>query len=221
MDTNLHANQIDQLIDRLSPLWADPRERSLLAKMVQALDDRYGLSGKMALEPGVADILAQMTGRLAGAFGNLSGLHGLKILDIACGSNSSRAPAAVHVNTPFGKLTLGHPPKGYTALFEPWFCRMLLELGADPVGVDMGDLEREAFTHHRADLGQTGALDFLPEHSFDALQDSRLFGSPEFTAQFPRSADRLQVAREIRRQERRLLKPGGILIHSDALDLVG
>jgi hypothetical protein len=48
-----------------------------------------------------------------------------------------------------------------------------------------------------------------------------LFGSPEFTAQFPRSADRLQVAREIRRQERRLLKPGGILIHSDALDLVG
>ena len=221
MNTNPYANQLDQLIARLSPLWANPKERSLLAKMLQALDDRYGLSAKIALEPGVADILAQMTGRLASAFGNILSLPGLKILDIACGSNSSRAPAAVHVNTPFGKLTLGHPPKGYTALFEPWFCRMLLELGADPVGVDMGDLDREAFTHHCADLGQPGALDFLPEHSFDALQDSRLFGSPEFTAQFPRSADRLQVAREIRRQELRLLKPGGILIHSDAQDLVG
>ena len=221
MNTNPHANQLDRLIDRLSPRWPDPQERGLLAKMVQALEDRYGLSAKIALEPGVADILDQMTGRLAGAFGNLSSLSGLKILDIACGSNSSRAPAAVHVNTPFGRLTLGHPPKGYTALFEPWFCRMLLELGADPVGVDMGDLERETFTHHRADLGQPGALDFLPKHSFDALQDSRLFGSPEFTAQFPRSADRLQVAREIRRQEHRLLKINGITIHSDARDLVG
>jgi hypothetical protein len=111
MNTNPHANQLDQLIDRLSPLWADPRERGLLAKMVQALDDRYGLSGKIALEPGVADILDQMTGRLAGAFGNLSSLHGLKILDIACGSNSSRAPAAVHVNTPFGRLTLSPPQR--------------------------------------------------------------------------------------------------------------
>ena len=221
MNTVPHANQLDQLIARLSPLWTDPRERSLMSKMLQALDDRYGLSAKIALEAGVADILAQMAGRLASAFGNLSSLYGLKILDIACGSNTSRAPAAVHVNTPFGKLTLGHPPKGYTALFEPWFCRMLLELGADPVGVDMGDLEREAFTHHRANLGQPGALDFLPEHSFDGLQDSRLFGSPEFTAQFPRTTDRLLVAREIRRQELRLLKPGGILIHSDARDLVG
>jgi hypothetical protein len=93
---------------------------------------------------------------------------------------------------------------------------MLLELGADPVGVDSGDLERETFKHFRVDLGQAGALDFLPSRSFDAVQDSRLFGSPEFTAQFPNPADRLRVAVEIRRQEERLLKAGGIIIHSDA-----
>ena len=63
-------------------------------------------------------------------------------------------------------------------------------------------------------------LDFLPAHSFDAVQDSRLFGSPEFTAQFPDHADRLQVAQEIRRQERRVLKPDGIVIHSDAGELL-
>ena len=155
-------------------------------------------------------------GRLTRSFGRLSDLKGRRILDIACGSNSSRAPSRLRIHTPLGQLLLGRPRKGYTALFEPWFCRILLQLGADPVGVDIGDLEREDFTHYRVDLGQTGALDFLPAQSFDAIQDSRLFGSPEFTAQFVHSADRLTVAREIRRQERRLLKTNGILIHSDA-----
>jgi hypothetical protein len=220
MDTKFQSHPFDQLLTRLAPLFNTPPEHALLSEMLKALDARYILAQKIAREPGVADILFQMTGRLAAAFGKLSNLSGLKILDIACGSNTSRAPAAVHVNTPFGNLVLGHPPKGYTALFEPWFCRMLLELGAAPVGVDMGDLESESFSHHYANLGQPGALDFLPDHSFDALQDSRLFGSPEFTAQFPRGADRLQVAREIRRQERRLLKPDGVIIHSDARNLV-
>ena len=152
---------------------------------------------------------------------NYPHLPGKSILDIACGSNTSKFPGSIRVNTPFGVKTIGRPSKNYTALFEPWFCRILLELGAHPVGVDMGDLEAEAFTRYRVDLGQTGALNFLPDHSFDAVQDSRLFGSPEFTAQFPHPADRLQVAREIRRQERRLLKPGGTIIHSDAQEITG
>jgi hypothetical protein len=142
-------------------------------------------------------------------------------LDCSNDSNSSRAPAALLINTPFGRVTAGRASRGYTALFEPWFCRLLFELGADPVGVDRGDLEAEIFTHYLVDLGKTGALDFLPGHSFDAIQDSRLFGSPEFTAQFPDSRDRLQVAREIWRQERRLLKIGGLIIHSDAQELAG
>jgi hypothetical protein len=89
-------------------------------------------------------------------------------------------------------------------------------LGAIPVGIDFGDLEHEDFEHYRVDIGKTGALDFLPNQSFDAVQDSRLFGSSEFTAQFPNPADRLKVAQEIRRQEQRLLKADGIVIHSDA-----
>jgi hypothetical protein len=63
-------------------------------------------------------------------------------------------------------------------------------------------------------------LDFLPDHSFDAVQDSRLFGSPEFTAQFPNQADRLKIAQEIKWQEQRLLKANGIVIHSDAEGLL-
>jgi len=130
-------------------------------------------------------------------------------------------PASVYVNTPFGDRRLDRATEGYTAQFEPWFCRILLELEANPVGIDMGDLEGETFEHYRVDLGQVGALDFLPGHSFDAVQDSRLFGSPEFTAEFPDPGDRLNIAAEICSQEHRLLKAGGLVIHSDAAELTG
>jgi hypothetical protein len=211
----------DQLIAILSGLAKDQVDRVLIANMITALDDKYDLSKKMTREPGVEEIITQMVGRMANAFGRLSNIHGKRILDIACGSNTSKAPSSIYINTPFGEKRIGRPTKGYTAQFEPWFCRMLLELGAYPVGIDLGDLQREAFEHYRVDLGQKGALDFLPSHSFDAIQDSRLFGSPEFTAQFSDPADRLKVATEIRSQERRLLKAGGRVIHSDAEELTG
>jgi len=205
-----------RLISNLDRLWKDQPDQALIAKTVQALDTRYDLNRKMAHEPGVEEIILQMVARLANSFGNLSNLQNKKILDIACGSNTSKLPASLHITTPFGAASFGRSNRGYTALFEPWFCRILFELGATPVGVDFGDLEHEVFLHHRLDLGKIGALDFLPDHSFDAIQDSRLFGSPEFTAQFPHQADRLKVAREITRQEHRLLKIDGIMIHSDA-----
>jgi SAM-dependent methyltransferase len=208
-------NRTDRLIAGLSGMWEDEQDRARIAKTIQALDTRYDLEQKLAREPGVAEIIAQMTGRLARSYARLADLQGKRILDIACGSNTSKLPASLHLKTPLGELSVGGS-KGYTALFEPWFCRILFELGATPVGVDFGDLEEEAFTHYKVDLGKTGAMDFLPEASFDAIQDSRLFGSPEFTAEFPKESDRLKVAHEIVKQEQRLLKPGGIIIHSDA-----
>ena len=141
------------------------------------------------------------------------------ILDIACGSNSSKLPPSFFLSSLFGGRSV-RTNKGFTALFEPWMCRMLFELGATPVGIDFGNLEGEVFIHHQVDLGKPGALDFLPDHSFDGIQDSRLFGSPEFTAEFPLQADRWKVAQEIVRQEQRLLKEDGIIIHSDAMQFV-
>ena len=220
MRQELNDKKRDRLIANLSRLWKDQPDRDLIAKITQALNTRYDLYRKMASEPEVEEIIEQMVGRLAHSYGRLSALQNKRILDIACGSNTSKLPASLYVNTPFGQMSIGRANKGYTALFEPWFCRILLELGATPVGVDFGDLEQELFIHHRVDLGKAGALDFLPGHSFDGIQDSRLFGSPEFTAQFPHPADRLKVAQEIRLQEQRLLKVDGIIIHSDAAALV-
>jgi hypothetical protein len=138
-------------------------------------------------------------------------------LDIACGSSTSKAPSSIYIDTPFGEKRISTADtENYTAQFEPWFCRVLLHMGAYPTGIDFGNLEGEAFEHYCVDLGQPGALDFLPDRSFDAVQDSRLFGSPEFTRQFPDPTDRLKVAAEIHRQEQRVLKADGRVIHSDA-----
>ena len=207
---------LDRLISNLDRLWSDEQDQTQLANTIHELDARYDLGRKIVDEPGVEDVIQQMFGRLVIVFGKLSSIQGKKILDIACGSNTSKAPESLHIHTPFGKKTIARTNNGYTAQFEPWFCRILFELGAEVVGIDFGDLDHELFTHYRVDLGQIGALNFLPDQSFDAIQDSRLFGSPEFTAQFPDKADRLKIAQEIRRQEQRLLKANGIVIHSDA-----
>jgi hypothetical protein len=210
---------IEGLITNLTRLTKRETDRILLSEVVQALDQRYDLANKIAKEGGLAEIIQQLFGRLLAAYDDLSCIKGQRILDIACGSSTSKAPVVVHVKGPFGNTKIhNHSTSGFTAQFEPWFCRILLELEAQPVGVDIGDLEGEAFEHYNADLGMIGALDFLPSQCFDGVQDSRLFGSPEFTKQFPRRADRLKIAEEILRQERRLLKPSGVVIHSDAKD---
>jgi hypothetical protein len=205
------------LISTLKRLVKADLEKPEVDSIIHSLDERYGLSAKIVREPGTQEILEQLFGRLMKAFEGIKQLKGKRILDIACGSNNSKAPPLLKISTPFRLKNVTVPGSGLpSALFEPWFCRLLLEMGAQPVGVDLGDLGSEAFEHYQVDLGQIGALGFLPGHSFDALQDSRLFGSPEFTAQFPDRVDRLKIAAEIRQQERRLLKQGGIVIHSDA-----
>jgi SAM-dependent methyltransferase len=184
-------------VGELAALGRTPSDRALLDRAIGQLDARYHLGRKIAAEPHLAAIMAEFVTRLTDAFGPLSAVQGRTVLDIACGSNSSRSPVTGLE----------------TAEFEPWMCRLLLELGARPVGIDIGDLAGEAFENHRVDLGVPGALDFLVSESFDAIHESRLFGSPEFRAAHAPATERIR--REVHRQERRLLRPGGILIHSD------
>ena len=187
----------DGPLRELAALGRTPSDRELLGHALHELDVQHRLASKIAAEPHLAAIVAQFAGRLMDAFGPLSTIHGQAVLDIACGSNSSRSPVT-------GMRT---------AEFEPWMCRLLVELAALPVGIDIRDLEGETFVHHQLDLGVPGALDFLATGSFDAVHESRLFGSPEFRAAHAPATERIR--REIHRQERRLLRPGGILIHSD------
>lgn len=213
--------KLDNLMTLLSNLTNTSEERDLVVNALKALDDKYALSQKIAREPGLEEIIKQLMGRIYQAHGTFAMLNGKRVLDIACGSSTSKAPSFVFVNTPFGEKRIPiSNTDGFTAQFEPWFCRILLELGVDPVGIDLGNLDGEAFEHYHVNLGQSGALNFLADHSFDAVHDSRLFGSPEFTVQFPNQEDRLKIASEILRQEQRLLKAKGIMIHSDAANLL-
>ena len=102
----LSNNKQDRLIAKLSRLWKDPQDRVLVAKTIQPLNTRYDLNKKMASEPGVEEIIKQMFGRLANSFGRLSNIQNKKILDIACGSNTSKAPASLHMYTPLVKCHL-------------------------------------------------------------------------------------------------------------------
>jgi SAM-dependent methyltransferase len=172
-------------------------DRALLGRALGELDAQHRLASKIAAEPNLSAIMTEFVTRLMDAFGSLSAIRGQAVLDIACGSSSSRSPVT-------GRQT---------SEFEPWMCRLLLELGAHPVGLDIGDLADEAFEHYRVDLGVLGALDFLATGSFDAIHESRLVGSLEFRSAHGDATERIR--REIHRQERRVLRPGGILIHSD------
>jgi hypothetical protein len=210
------------LITALNKIASHPDDNVLIAEMIHVLDETHHLATKIGGEPGLTQIMQQFVGRIVSAYGSLGRVKGQRILDIACGSSTSKFPASIYVNSPLGeRIVQLTETEDYTAQFEPWFCRIVLALGAEPVGIDVGDMEGEAFEYYNADLGTKGALDFLPAKSFDAVQDSRLFGSPEFTAQFPDRSARIMVAAEIRRQEQRVLKPGGIVIHSDAREIVG
>jgi hypothetical protein len=145
-------HQKDELISLLSRLAHNPEERALIAAAITALDARYSLIQKIAREPGVEEILMQLLGRVERAFGGLLQVRWKRVLDVACGSNTSRAPSSIHIDTPFGEQTIKiASPGGYTSQFEPWLCRTLVELGAEPVGVDLGDLDGEIFEHYQLD----------------------------------------------------------------------
>ena len=67
-------------------------DRALLRRALGELDARHRLGSKMAAEPNLAAIMTEFVTRLADAFGSLSAIRGQAVLDIACGSSSSRSP---------------------------------------------------------------------------------------------------------------------------------
>ncbi len=217
----MKAIVVEQAILRRTRLPERRADEGMLTRSVRSLETSFELTEKINREPETLEILVQLYDRVVAAYGRLPLIEGKRILDLACGSRTSKAPSGVTRILP-SKGGIGRRREGgYTSLFEPWLCRILSSLGAQPVGIDLGDLDGEGFEHYRLDLSRAGALDFLLPHSFDAVHDSRLFGSPEFTAARPHRSEVLRIAREIVRQEARVLRQDGIVIHSDAHELAG
>ena len=96
-------NKQDRLLAKLNHLWKEEQDHILVTNILRTLDTRYNLNRKIRKEPGVEDIVTQMFGRLANSFEKLSAIRNKKILDIACGSNTSKAPTSLFIDTPFGQ----------------------------------------------------------------------------------------------------------------------
>src|SRR5260221_10467286 len=110
---------MNRLIAVLSSLSNNPGDKDLIATTLTTLDDTYELTRKIDQEAGLEEIIKQLVGRIFQAYRPLSILKGKRILDIACGSTTSKAPSVVYVNTPFGEHQVHNPsPQGYTAQFE-------------------------------------------------------------------------------------------------------
>lgn len=89
-------------------------------------------------------------------------IKGKKILDLGCGSSLETYEAKEF------------DPK----MYEPWLCRALFDAGANPIGIDVGNLDFEMFEHYRVDLLSQNSLDFFENNSIDLAHADLLYDSP-------------------------------------------
>ncbi len=122
-------------------------------------------------------------------------LRGKVVVDLGCGSTGGTYDASM-----FGRS------------FEPWISRALVEIGAKPIGFDVGNLDGEEFEHHHVDISLPGALDILPDDSADLFLASLLLDSPEMGERDPLNKIRTILNPQIKR----VLKDGGAVIWRDS-----
>ena len=169
---------------------------------VKRLEEKYKIDLHTVPEDDYMNpILAAIEGELLKIVflyhGNFEALEGIRILDLGCGSIDRNRHE--DKNSPNSRR------------YEPWLCRALLELGAQPVGLDLGNLHGEYFEHYSAiDLTKTGALGFLPSQSFDMIHMSLVTASPSFIV-----AKNGPLSIELREQIGRVLKEAGKLTGAD------
>lgn len=147
-------------------------------------DDAKPITGRLTFH------LAQ----LRAAFPNLNDLRDKRVADIACGSR------CYEDNT--------------KKQYEPWMSRLLLHLGAIPVGVDLAAQQGEAFDCRRADLTIPDALEILESASFDAAY---ICAFPTRKAIWHLDSKGLSwpdMRENILSHVRRALKPDGVIIRS-------
>ena len=130
------------------------------------------------------------------SYGSLAAVKGKKILDIGYGSLD------------YDKSDEDTNPK-YRREFEPWFCRLATELGADAVGIDIGDLEGEQFTHYQRDIRVPDVLSDFADHSFDGIHMRSVIGAKDLNLGFERE---LALQTKIQQETQRLLKDDGKII---------
>lgn len=191
------------------------KEMELQNEILNRLKEKY----KISELPHKGGTLEEQLIDIRRKFGSLKNVKGKRILDLGCGSNYGSFDSDV-----FNKLASEKGEVGRT--FEPWLCRALLELGADPVGIDIGNLEDEKFENYQIDLSKKGALDFLPSKSFDGISMRVFLDSPQLENMVGNRSSKQKdegyfdnikdVQEELLGQIDRLLKEDGKRINEDS-----
>jgi len=134
-------------------------------------------------------------------FATSGNLENKRILDLGCGSNDPHLEGKGIFND---------------RMFEPWLCRGLLELGAIPIGIDIGDLSKEKFEHYQLNLLGLNCLNFIPNSSIDITNAHELFNSPHLNQSYMGLNSSGRELKEILLpQLKRIVKPKGYFIYSD------
>jgi hypothetical protein len=94
---------------------------------------------------------------------NVASLANKRVLDLGCGSMKNRD---THWNAIGRFWQRWIRPKEF-ARYQPWYCRVLQEAGAQPVGIDIRSNAGERFESHAMDLSDPKALERFPDESFD------------------------------------------------------
>lgn len=159
-----------------------------------AILKKYEVTDNISVEIKLQGILKS----LENIFGSLDNLRGKRILDIGCGSIESR-------------LNSEELNRSMPRLLEPWLCRVLFDLGSDPVGIDINNLDNELFEHYQIDVGKPDSLDFLEPQSFDAVNMKWLSGSPEMQERYTTLYGH-EILVRVEEKLKELLKPDGLII---------
>ena len=152
-------------------------------------------SNDQARESNARSALYQLPYILWGVSGEV---RGKTILDLGCGSNQPSLEGGGIFND---------------STYEPWLCRGLHLLGANPIGVDIGSLDGEEFTHHQVDLSRLDSLKEIPDGSVDLANAKQLFSSP-FLIRFTKTNPE-DLRRNLHTQLERVLKPEAVFLYWD------
>jgi len=188
-------------------------EKIVFDGIAKAVCEKYGLHIDEEDKTGILASIQRKLRKTSLVFGGADNIKGKRILDLGCGSSGGTEDIDMH-NSDYARNMFGPDA---TRIFEPWYCRALLEVGADPVGIDVGENSNESFEHYGSDLTRKGSLDFLPSKSFDGVWSSAFIGSPQLdkTAGTQDKSKKREIVGELENQISRLLKEDGKRIGLD------
>lgn len=171
------------------------QQSNILWNLKPKIIEKYFNNDKDALDESSCALHTQLFFLLYAANGNL---EGKTVLDLGCGSLSN-------LDDQLGIFR--------NRMFEPWLCRILPELGAKPIGIDIGINPDAEFEFYQRNLNDAHVLDFIKDKSIDIVNCNQFYNSPFLRSHVRNAPETLKSI--LIPQIERVLKPEGAYIFSE------